>query len=215
MGVQMAEFEIVVPNSADRYDEFLELFDRRIKISSLKRVARLGRASWDFSGGFLSKGSLQVYLRGNDICCRVSTEIEAFLIVIVMILNLLIGLIFLVVALGNQKKIEREIRIAVESATTQILISAPKKPVKIPVVEEEKTMDCPSCGKALPEDAKFCPHCGFQLKCMVCNLPLGRDKIIRCPYCSSLAHRDHLLEYIKVKGKCPSCGKKLKKDELV
>ncbi|MBS7249269.1 MAG: zinc ribbon domain-containing protein [Candidatus Freyarchaeota archaeon] len=212
----MAEFEIVVPNSADRYDEFLEFFERQIKISSLKRVARLGRASWDFSGGFLSKGSLQVYLRGNNICCRVSTEIEAFPIVIVIILNLLIGLIFLVIALSNQKKMEREIRTAVESARTQILISAPKKPVKIPVVEEEKTMDCPGCGETLPKDANFCPHCGFQLeKCMVCNLPLGGDKIIRCPYCSGLAHRDHLLEYIKVKGKCPICGKKLKKDELV
>ncbi len=212
----MAEFEVVVPNSADKYDAFLEFFDRQINFSSLKRVARLGRASWDFRGGFLTKGGLQVYLRGNDIYCRVNTEIEILPIILLIIFATLIGLIFLVIALDNQKKIEREVRRAIENTGAHILASTPKKPVKIPVAEEEITMGCPGCGKAIPHDANFCPHCGFKLeRCIVCNLPLGKGKIIRCPYCSGPAHRDHLLEYIKVKGGCPICGKKLKKDELV
>jgi predicted RNA-binding Zn-ribbon protein involved in translation (DUF1610 family) len=53
-------------------------------------------------------------------------------------------------------------------------------------------------------------------RCIICNLIIGEnDEITKCPYCSGLAHRDHMLEYIKVKGQCPSCGKELKRYELV
>ncbi|MEX2722496.1 MAG: zinc ribbon domain-containing protein [Candidatus Freyarchaeota archaeon] len=212
----MGEFEIVVPSLADMYDEFLEFFDRQIGFSSLKRFARLGRASWNFGGGFLSKGGLQVYLRGNDICCRVNTEIEILPIIILIIFVTLLGLIFLVVALDSQKKMEREVRRAIENTRAHILASASKKPVKIPVTVQERLIDCPGCGEALREDANFCPYCGFKLeKCIVCNFRLSKGKILKCPYCSGQAHRDHLLEYVKVKGQCPSCGKELKEYDLV
>lgn len=212
----MADFEMVVPNSANRYDEFVEYLDQQIKFSNLKRVIRLGRASWDISGGFLSKGRAQIYLRGNDIICRINTEVEIFPIILIIILTALIGLIILVIALDNQKRIEREVRRAIESAKTQILVRAPKKPVKIRVEDREKFMDCPGCGKTLYEEANFCPYCGFKMdRCIVCNRFLGKGKITKCPYCSGLAHRDHLLEYVKVKGQCPACGKELKIHELV
>lgn len=42
--------------------------------------------------------------------------------------------------------------------------------------------------------------------CMVCNHALGvTDSILECPHCGGKAHRSHLLEYLKVKGKCPRC----------
>ena len=66
------------------------------------------------------------------------------------------------------------------------------------------TVSCPDCGLTVPQEAKFCPHCGHQLlifqKCAVCgkNLPpnakfcgqCGRpaeekpqDK--KCPHCAA------------------------------
>ncbi|NVM52286.1 MAG: hypothetical protein HWN66_01195 [Candidatus Helarchaeota archaeon] len=46
--------------------------------------------------------------------------------------------------------------------------------------------------------------------CMVCNLPIYQDEpVLECPTCQSRAHRDHLLEWFKIKGFCPNCGNKL------
>jgi hypothetical protein len=46
--------------------------------------------------------------------------------------------------------------------------------------------------------------------CMVCKLFLKeKDKILQCPVCESLYHRDHLLEWITVKKKCPVCSQVL------
>jgi sec-independent protein translocase protein TatA len=33
--------------------------------------------------------------------------------------------------------------------------------------EEEESGDCPSCGKALPDAAEFCPNCGHEAKAKV------------------------------------------------
>ncbi|MHA1739679.1 MAG: hypothetical protein ACTSXA_02540 [Candidatus Heimdallarchaeota archaeon] len=42
--------------------------------------------------------------------------------------------------------------------------------------------------------------------CMVCKLFLSeKDKILQCPICESLYHKDHLLEWITAKKKCPVC----------
>ncbi|MHA1237751.1 MAG: hypothetical protein ACTSSJ_00655 [Candidatus Odinarchaeia archaeon] len=48
------------------------------------------------------------------------------------------------------------------------------------------------------------------LKCIVCMLPIeeGQKKIF-CPYCGTPAHREHFLEWIKIKGFCPMCKRKI------
>ena len=52
-------------------------------------------------------------------------------------------------------------------------------------------------------------------RCIVCNLPINNsDKIGRCPKCSHSAHLDHFLEWIKIKGICPFCKRKLKSSDL-
>ncbi|TFF89556.1 MAG: hypothetical protein EU549_00155 [Promethearchaeota archaeon] len=52
-------------------------------------------------------------------------------------------------------------------------------------------------------------------RCIVCNLPIKQDEAVtKCPYCGRYAHRDHLLEWIKIKGKCPFCGRKLNQNQL-
>ncbi|MBD3230051.1 MAG: hypothetical protein GF329_17870 [Candidatus Lokiarchaeota archaeon] len=52
-------------------------------------------------------------------------------------------------------------------------------------------------------------------RCIVCNLPIKQNEnVIKCPHCKKYAHRDHLLEWIKIKGKCPFCGRKLSQNQL-
>ena len=52
-------------------------------------------------------------------------------------------------------------------------------------------------------------------RCIVCNLPIKEnDPALKCPYCKNYAHRDHLLEWIKIKGKCPFCGRRINLDSL-
>lgn len=213
----MTNFEVVIPDSADNFDIFVEHFDQQIKISNLKRVAKIGQSVWDLSGGILSKGNVQIYRRADNIICEVKAEIDIIPIILVMLLSLLIGLILVIFAYDNKKKIEVEVRRTIESAKIKILMEAPARTVSISNVDKEKLMNCPSCGKALYKEGNFCPYCGFKLeRCIVCNLTIGKeDEITRCPYCSGIAHRDHMLEYIKVKGQCPICGKELKKYELL
>ena len=43
--------------------------------------------------------------------------------------------------------------------------------------------------------------------CIVCNLPITEfEEQLICPFCFSLAHETHLLEWVKIKGYCPHCN---------
>jgi hypothetical protein len=76
---------------------------------------------------------------------------------------------------------------------------------------------CPSCGEPYPSDTPFCPSCGTEReKCIVCLLPMAPgSEITKCPHCGGIAHKDHLLEWIKVKGFCPKCKNKLTEYDLI
>ncbi|MFX1295620.1 MAG: hypothetical protein ACFFD2_12315 [Promethearchaeota archaeon] len=46
--------------------------------------------------------------------------------------------------------------------------------------------------------------------CPICKSEIStRDDVISCPACSAKAHKSHFLEYIKIHGTCPKCGKRL------
>ena len=48
--------------------------------------------------------------------------------------------------------------------------------------------------------------------CPICKSAISaKDEIITCPNrdCNVKAHKDHFLEYIKIHGTCPKCGKRL------
>ncbi|MFX1260370.1 MAG: hypothetical protein ACFFAN_21170 [Promethearchaeota archaeon] len=48
-------------------------------------------------------------------------------------------------------------------------------------------------------------------KCAVCGKDIEIfDVVSGCPICQSTAHREHLLEWIKMKKSCPICKKSLK-----
>ena len=51
--------------------------------------------------------------------------------------------------------------------------------------------------------------------CMICKLPLKENQTIaQCPMCQSLFHREHVFEWLKVKGKCPVCMQNLRPEGL-
>ncbi len=220
----MTDFEILIPDSADEFDTFVEHFDQQIKNSNLKRAAKIAQTEWDLSGGILSKGNVNIHRSANNIIVHVKSKIDVLVIIIVIVLFLLMGLItvllgiiILAIALNNESKIGTEVRRATESAKTKILMKASYRIETGLDMGKKKITECPSCGKPLSKEGGFCPYCGSKLeKCTVCNLIIGKDdEITKCPYCSGIAHRDHILEYIKIKGECPRCGKELKKYELV
>ncbi|MDD1779404.1 MAG: hypothetical protein LUQ65_14675, partial [Candidatus Helarchaeota archaeon] len=51
-----------------------------------------------------------------------------------------------------------------------------------------------------------------QLRCMVCNLIINpsQEEVCHCPHCNYPAHYVHLVEWIKIKGKCPNCKREIK-----
>lgn len=52
-------------------------------------------------------------------------------------------------------------------------------------------------------------------RCIVCNLTIKNgDEIGRCPECGHSAHLNHFLEWIKIKGICPFCKRKVKPEKL-
>ncbi|MFB0562901.1 MAG: hypothetical protein ACETWM_17010 [Candidatus Lokiarchaeia archaeon] len=176
----MTDFEVVIEDSADKYDILLEAFDRRIKNSKLKKVTREGKSEWNVGGGgWFSKGSILFYQRRNDIICRVIPEKNIFYRC--MTVN-----IFGTWSYALPPRIYSEVVRVIEEVYDDVIGA-----------EEE----------AQTEILDWC---------IVCDRIINDDEeITKCPYCYGLAHIDHLLKYIEVKGRCPSCGKELKKYKLV
>ncbi len=91
-------------------------------------------------------------------------------------------------------------------------------PEEIPPIIEVKLNEikCAFCGEILPKDVLDCPHCGTEIyQCGVCLLPIvyGED-FVKCPHCKTFSHRDHLLEWLKVKGNCPNCKEPLSEIDI-
>ncbi len=55
----------------------------------------------------------------------------------------------------------------------------------------------------------------WEERCSVCALPIAKgEPIATCPECGQLAHVDHLLEWLHVKGVCPNCKSRLTRKDL-
>jgi HEAT repeat protein len=53
-------------------------------------------------------------------------------------------------------------------------------------------------------------------KCIVCNLPLGNNQeLVQCPFCKNMAHKDHMLEWLKGRDYCPTCRRAIKEFQLI
>lgn len=76
---------------------------------------------------------------------------------------------------------------------------------------KNKKIICFNCGFKYFDSEPTCPQCGMgTVKCSVCKLPISfGSSTLECPHCHTIAHQEHLLEWIKVKGTCPVCQQKL------
>ncbi len=122
----------------------------------------------------------------------------------------------------QQRRIERiavppEIELALERPTVTPSEETPKdEKVTIKTVSTVEAGRCVFCGGIFPEELDICPECGEErVRCSVCqlNIVFG-DDVVRCPHCGVLSHRDHLLEWIKIRGFCPNCRERLIESDI-
>ncbi|MFX1476163.1 MAG: hypothetical protein ACFFCO_11890 [Promethearchaeota archaeon] len=75
---------------------------------------------------------------------------------------------------------------------------------------------CIECGTTILGGKAACPHCGApQQRCILCKHFIGQEELYsKCPHCGQLAHRSHLLEWIKMKGTCPYCKSRLRQSDI-
>jgi len=74
---------------------------------------------------------------------------------------------------------------------------------------------CTSCGAKVPEGLDACLECGeIVVRCALCKFIISPREACYCPYCNCSFHRDHLLEWIKIKGSCPHCARRISREEV-
>ncbi|MFB0561062.1 MAG: Ig-like domain-containing protein, partial [Candidatus Lokiarchaeia archaeon] len=127
-----------------------------------------------------------------------TSQINPILYLVLVFLAITIVIVSIIVVRGIRgRRVEKAYEI--ETPLSLVRPEAPGKP------------KCLYCGSDIPIDAKFCSYCGeTKTKCAVCNrfLFFG-DELAECPYCGALSHREHLLQWISLKGVCPKCKEKL------
>ncbi|WXG44420.1 MAG: hypothetical protein WED04_10360 [Promethearchaeati archaeon SRVP18_Atabeyarchaeia-1] len=93
---------------------------------------------------------------------------------------------------------------------------------------------CPRCGAALRQQAeastmnkargmtksrtskRVVPTVPQEEKCIVCNLELNqKDDVAWCLHCGRLAHRGHLVAWLRKKKACPLCSQYLNVEDYV
>jgi len=80
-----------------------------------------------------------------------------------------------------------------------------------------KKFICSNCGMPINPDDTVCPTCNQEiLRCAVCKLPISfGEEAAKCSLCGSVAHLNHFQEWVKIKGKCPTCQKKIPLEGII
>lgn len=93
---------------------------------------------------------------------------------------------------------------------------------KIPTIDinespEMLPITCSSCGDAFQYRNEVCPSCGSEKpKCFVCLSDFSsQDDIIKTTCCQKYAHKEHVLNWLNIDGRCPNCKQEITKDDLI
>lgn len=75
----------------------------------------------------------------------------------------------------------------------------------------DKIFTCSNCGTNISLSEENCPSCGSSKPvCVVCLSELNEnDTIVKLTCCSSYAHKNHIDNWVSVKGHCPKCLKEI------
>ncbi|MHA2254888.1 MAG: hypothetical protein ACXAAM_02330, partial [Candidatus Heimdallarchaeaceae archaeon] len=80
-------------------------------------------------------------------------------------------------------------------------------------VVEISEIKCYTCGSVFKTDIEKCKKCGtLRPRCIVCILdlfPSEKSRIIKTPCCGVLAHKKHIVMWLRRKKTCPNCKKSL------
>ena len=73
-----------------------------------------------------------------------------------------------------------------------------------------KKMHCLNCGHVITSIHDPCSNCDLHpQKCTICQGLIKRgDNVLECPTCNNLAHKEHMLQWLKIKEECPICKTK-------
>ena len=76
-------------------------------------------------------------------------------------------------------------------------------------IVEVSEVRCYNCNSVFTTDIEKCQKCGtLRPRCIVCCLvlyPSEKSKIITTPCCGVLAHKDHIIMWLKRNKTCPNC----------
>jgi serine protease Do len=106
---------------------------------------------------------------------------ELIVIVVIVVGVLVVGLLVVLVVLSARKKKQKNNSQPSSSVSPNIGSVSPNTSSVLPSThshQDQNTKSCPSCGKSLPLDAKFCNFCGYAFP----SKPLSPDK---CPNCNA------------------------------
>ncbi|MHA1685786.1 MAG: RING finger domain-containing protein, partial [Candidatus Heimdallarchaeaceae archaeon] len=76
---------------------------------------------------------------------------------------------------------------------------------------------CTNCKQPIESDWKFCKHCRAEiLKCEICFVPFDlKDEVLYCPFCRTLFHKEHIMNWLSSTDFCPHCKHKITLEEFV
>ncbi len=89
---------------------------------------------------------------------------------------------------------------------------------------DDKFLDLPNrystcyyCGNPTNKQDISCSGCKKEiLICNVCKLPISfGEEAGKCSLCETKSHLSHIQEWVKIRGKCPTCQKKLPIEGIV
>lgn len=86
---------------------------------------------------------------------------------------------------------------------------------------EDKRLDkikkCFFCNNLIKEDEFKCSSCEKEIPhCSVCKRKIyANQSIQKCPKCNSLAHKSHIIEWLKTIGSCPICKEHILETQLI
>ncbi len=99
----------------------------------------------------------------------------------------------------------------------QVFVRKKSKEQLIKPVSFSKEYICYFCGNPIEADTKTCSACQNKVvHCNVCKLPITfGQEVGKCSLCEVKGHLTHFQEWVKVKGKCPTCMKKIPVEGVV
>ncbi len=152
-----------------------------------------------------ARGNVQHLNVRIDIFPSQSTSFVGGLVMVGLVSLFVLGCCFLIIRVFRNRPSVSEVQ---EEEPDSIAHTRRERPTRY---------NCRKCGAQITGDKATCQKCGAkQRQCTVCQGFIEhKEQYLQCPHCKQLAHKRHLLEWLKVKGQCPYCRRKLRRKDVV